>query len=100
MTQHYLTYQHQSTLGVPCPKSSSSSLTMSAETGRISSSPEAIRIDVDPTTAIRRDETRVSPTLRRFDRDDDEEARERQRAMDVDSAMQLGKTHTFRHRPA
>lgn len=54
----------------------------------LSTSPTSILVDTDATFSRREDGSqRHSPTLMRTV--DDEEARERQRAMDVDSAMQL-----------
>lgn len=54
----------------------------------LSTSPTSILVDTDATFSRREDGSqRHSPTLMRTI--DDEEARERQRAMDVDSAMQL-----------
>lgn len=54
----------------------------------LSTSPTTILIPTDETLPRREDAVRRrSPTLRRTI--DEEEARERQRALDVDSAMQL-----------
>jgi len=61
---------------------------MSSYSDVLSTSPPSILVDTDDAPSRRDDSTRQrSPTLRRTM--DEEEARERQRTLDVDSAIQL-----------